>query len=255
LYGLRPKNSADLNRIHADLKVKAAAYPALKIYLRDLDMPTRYHFSANPRIAPLWIVPQAGWAIVTKDEFDVEKGRKEGLVYHPRGLHGYDHEHPLMRAIFVARGPAFPHAPGSRVEVFQNTEVYNVVCDSLGIEPKPNNGTLRLPFSPVGLHLDDGAPILETPPDPENPAKPDELEAVGDGGNGKGTGEEWDEDLGLGSDSGLSEDTDENKDGGSDTQSESVNWWDWLAAKLKEAKKKLSQLLHIGSSKESSPDS
>lgn len=35
----------------------------------------------------------------------------------------------------------------------ENTEVYNIICDSLGIEPKPNNGTLRLPLRPIGLHL------------------------------------------------------------------------------------------------------
>lgn len=33
--------------------------------------------------------------------------------------------------------------------------VYNIICDSLGIEPQPNNGTLRLPLQPVGLHSDD----------------------------------------------------------------------------------------------------
>lgn len=43
----------------------------------------------------------------------------------------------------------------------ENTEVYNIVCDSLFIEPKPNNGTLRLPLKPIGLHSD-------TPPDTEN---------------------------------------------------------------------------------------
>lgn len=26
------------------------------------------------------------------------------------------------------------------------------MCDSLGVEPKPNNGTLRLPLKPIGLH-------------------------------------------------------------------------------------------------------
>ena len=43
--------------------------------------------------------------------------------------------------------------------------MYNIICDSLGIEPHPNNGTLRLPLQPVGLHSDDDEP-LETPPDP-----------------------------------------------------------------------------------------
>lgn len=36
----------------------------------------------------------------------------------------------------------------------ENIEVYNLICDSLSISPEPNNGTLRLPLKPVGLHSD-----------------------------------------------------------------------------------------------------
>jgi predicted AlkP superfamily pyrophosphatase or phosphodiesterase len=104
--------------MYEQLKRKHGENPNIEIYLRE-NMPERYHFSNNDRIAPLWIIPKAGWAIVTKSEFDVEEGKKKGEVYHPRGLHGYDHEHPLMRAIFVARGPAFPHKAGSRMEPFR----------------------------------------------------------------------------------------------------------------------------------------
>jgi predicted AlkP superfamily pyrophosphatase or phosphodiesterase len=121
LYGLRPKDPAQLQQLYDVLSVQAATNPAFDVYLRDKNMPERYHFSKNERIAPLWIIPKTGWAIVTKDEFDVEDGKKKGLQYHPKGLHGYDHEHPLMRAIFVARGPAFPHAPNSRVEPFRKS--------------------------------------------------------------------------------------------------------------------------------------
>ncbi|KAF2397546.1 Phosphodiest-domain-containing protein [Trichodelitschia bisporula] len=166
LYGLRPKDPKDLDLLYQQVKEKADANANIEVYLRDKDMPERYHFSNNPRIAPLWIVPKTGWAIVTKKDFDIVKAKAEGAVFHPRGLHGYDHENSLMRAIFVARGPAFPHKPNSRVEVFQNTEVYNIVCDSIDVEPRPNNGTLRLPLRPVGLHSDDKAPKLDTPDDP-----------------------------------------------------------------------------------------
>jgi predicted AlkP superfamily pyrophosphatase or phosphodiesterase len=119
LYGLRPKDSSRLQELYNSLSSQAAKNPNFDVYLRDGDMPARYHFSKNERIAPLWIVPKTGWAIVTKEEFDVADAKQKGLVYHPRGLHGYDHEHPLMRAIFVARGPAFPHEGNSRVEPFR----------------------------------------------------------------------------------------------------------------------------------------
>ncbi|KAG9985333.1 Phosphodiest-domain-containing protein, partial [Aureobasidium melanogenum] len=172
LYGLRPKNDSDIEPLYNQLKQEAANMNGFDVYLKDRDMPERYHFSQNDRIAPLWVVPWTGWAIVVKEEFDVTEAKKTGQVYHPRGVHGYDHEHPLMRAIFVARGPAFPHTPGSKVDVFQNIEVYNLVCDSVGISPKPNNGTLRLPLKPVGLH--DSMPPQEIPEDlPEDPV-PDE---------------------------------------------------------------------------------
>jgi len=161
LYGLRPKDNAHLDELYRTLKAEAETSSKFEVYLKDVDMPERYHFSNNDRIAPLWIVPQTGWAIVRKHEFDEAKAAG---VYHPRGLHGYDHEHPLMRAIFIARGPAFPHAPGSKVDPFQNIEVYNIVCDSVGVEPKPNNGTLRLPFKPSGQH--DTVSSLDIPADP-----------------------------------------------------------------------------------------
>jgi predicted AlkP superfamily pyrophosphatase or phosphodiesterase len=171
LYGLRPRDQspAQLKKLY-DLLTAESKLGEHKhkfdVYLRDEDMPKRYHFAKNNRIAPLWIVPQAGWAIVTKDEYDVANGLRDGKVYEPRGLHGYDNQHALMRAIFVARGPAFPHTPGSEVEPFQNTEVYNIICDSLGIKPVPNNGTLRLPLKTVGVH-DTNQP-LDVPEDPQD---------------------------------------------------------------------------------------
>ncbi|KAF1731150.1 putative pyrophosphatase/phosphodiesterase [Beauveria bassiana] len=156
LMGLRPKDPKDTQSLYDGLREKANATSSIEVYMRDVDMPERYHFSKNERIAPLWIVPKTGWAIVQKHEFDLATAA-EDEVYHPRGLHGYDHEHPLMRAIFIARGPAFPHPANSRMQPFQNIELYNLLCDSVGITPEPNNGTLRLPLKPDGTHTDEVA--------------------------------------------------------------------------------------------------
>ncbi|KAK5129382.1 hypothetical protein LTR08_003542 [Meristemomyces frigidus] len=178
LYGLRPYNHSDthLQDLYEHLldKSKTSKYRGnFDVYLRDENMPERYHFSDNARIAPLWIVPKVGWAIVTKDEFNVATSIERGLAYHPKGLHGYDNEDPFMRAGFIARGPAFPHAPGSRLEPFQNTEVYNIVCDSLGVTPAVNNGTLRLPLKPSGIHdFEKPAPEILHPPDEQPQAHP-----------------------------------------------------------------------------------
>ncbi|CAJ2504276.1 Uu.00g116700.m01.CDS01 [Anthostomella pinea] len=164
LVGIRPKNPDDLQELYEQAAEKLKSNPNFDVYLKDKDMPERYHFSNNDRIAPLWIVPTTGWAIVEKQEFDIQEAKASGLAYHPRGLHGYDHEHPLMRAIFVARGPAFPHQAHSKVEPFQNINVYNILCDSVGMDPVPNNGTLRLPLKTVGVH--DPETVYEEPEDP-----------------------------------------------------------------------------------------
>ena len=113
--------------------------------------------------------PETGWTVVTEKQ----RPRNSTDEFSPRGLHGFDNQHPLMRAMFVARGPAFRHlhgegrewlaleangtakrADGRRVELtkgvvragrvapFQNTEVYRIICQSLGIAQAANNATL-----------------------------------------------------------------------------------------------------------------
>lgn len=130
--GLRPKRPEDIAPLKSQLaKVAETHSHAVEVYTRE-NMPERYHFSNNDRIAPLWVIPKAGWAVVERPEFDVQEALRSGTSYYPRGVHGYDHEHPLMRAIFIARGPAFPHPPNSRVEEFRKWHC----CASL-IKPMP----------------------------------------------------------------------------------------------------------------------
>ena len=121
LHGLRPKDQKDLRQLYDQLTAASAKNPNFHVYLRDENMPERYHFTNNKRIAPLWIVPKTGWAILEKRKFNIQEAKNIGRIYQPRGLHGYDHEHPLMRAIFIARGPAFPHQPNSRLDVFRKS--------------------------------------------------------------------------------------------------------------------------------------
>ncbi|KAJ8593020.1 Phosphodiest-domain-containing protein [Rhizopogon salebrosus TDB-379] len=101
-------------------------------------MPERFHFSANYRIAPVWIIPRMGYALTT-----LERG--EGGM--STGNHGYDNEEVSMRAIFVAHGP---FSQGTKAAVaaqgegqnlgeyvmpgFQNVEIYNLVMRLLSID-------------------------------------------------------------------------------------------------------------------------
>lgn len=238
LYGLRPKNPADLQGLYDTLLEEAEHNEHFDVYVKET-MPERYHFSNNDRIAPLWVIPQTGWAIVHKEDFDVKEAKAQGKVYHPKGLHGYDHEHPLMRSIFIARGPAFPHEPNSRLAVFrkykalgiggmitdgyalENIEVYNIVCDSLGIEPKPNNGTLRLPLNPIGVHSD----RLDAPDD-----VPEDLPSDGDMQN---TATALNDSQIIDHPIPTAK---PNIETSSDTVQSSGSYWDFLKAKFEEAK-------------------
>ncbi|KHJ32837.1 putative type i phosphodiesterase nucleotide pyrophosphatase family protein [Erysiphe necator] len=166
LIGLHPKRDVDVDELFEQLSQKVASNPNLNVYMRDKNMPERYHFSNNKRIAPIWLVPMTGWAITTKEEFDIKESKRKGLQYHPRGLHGYDHEHPLMHSIFIATGPAFPQISSNRIKPFQNTEVYNIVCYTLDLMPSSNNGTLPLPLLPIDPQEPDFT--YEIPVDPED---------------------------------------------------------------------------------------
>lgn len=172
LYGLRPYPNQDLMKIYESIKEKelSGEGSTWKVYLRDSDMPTRWHFSQNPRIAPLWIIPKTGWTIVKKSEY-LPGSKKEFDI----GDHGYDNHHPMMRATFVARGPAFRHLHGegrqwlaldrktgeikkddtnqtkgevrsTRVDPFENVEVYRLLCQSLGIKESAmgTNATMKV---------------------------------------------------------------------------------------------------------------
>lgn len=123
--GIRPKRPEDLQTLKDQIATLESNYShGIEIYTKET-MPERYHFTNNDRIAPLWAIPKTGWAIVDRSDFDVHDAIEKGETYHPRGIHGYDHEHPLMRAIFIARGPAFPHQANSRVEAFRK---YDLSC-------------------------------------------------------------------------------------------------------------------------------
>ncbi|GAA5991727.1 hypothetical protein JCM10908_001113 [Rhodotorula pacifica] len=64
-------------------------------------MPERWHFTGHERIAPIYCVPEVGWAITNHEELEVTMRG----TYKIKGNHGYDNSDPSMHAIFVAHGP------------------------------------------------------------------------------------------------------------------------------------------------------
>ena len=136
LKGLRPRSSENITALYYHLKSLSINQP-WNVYLRDVDMPPRWHFAASYRIAPIFLVPDPGWVIInSKEEFDPE----EDEDYYPKGIHGYDNDNELMRSLFLARGPALKY--DYPVKPFDNIEVYGIMTNILGIKANPNNGTL-----------------------------------------------------------------------------------------------------------------
>jgi len=59
-----------------------------------------------------------------------------------KGTHGYDNTDPLMRAIFIAHGPAF--RSGVRIPAFPNVDVYDLMAKVLSLKPAPNDGSMSI---------------------------------------------------------------------------------------------------------------
>ncbi|XP_028298648.1 ectonucleotide pyrophosphatase/phosphodiesterase family member 2-like isoform X1 [Gouania willdenowi] len=129
-----------------------------KPYLKQ-HLPKRLHYANNRRIEDVHLLMERKWHIARKMP---EKLRNRCGFF---GDHGFDNKITSMRTIFMGHGPSFKFQ--KMVPEFDNIELYNVMCDLLGLTPAPNNGThgslndmLKAPpFMPV-------MPQEATPPEP-----------------------------------------------------------------------------------------
>ncbi|MEO5859489.1 MAG: ectonucleotide pyrophosphatase/phosphodiesterase [Pyrinomonadaceae bacterium] len=109
--------------------------PTAKIYRR-ADIPKRFRLSHAKRLAPLVVIPEPGTVITNKERWS--KAERDGTLDKVRGGHGYDNTSPLLRATFIADGPAFKN--GYLLEPFESVDVYNLMAKILKIKPAKNNG-------------------------------------------------------------------------------------------------------------------
>ncbi|TDF41831.1 alkaline phosphatase family protein [Alteromonadaceae bacterium M269] len=98
-----------------------------------------YYFNHPQRAPELMILADPGWTLYTSEDKAKPLSLKaaDKLV----ATHGYDNQHPSMRASFLASGPAFKSK--EVVEAFDNVEVYGIVACVLGIEPAGTNGDIK----------------------------------------------------------------------------------------------------------------
>ncbi|XP_035862691.1 ectonucleotide pyrophosphatase/phosphodiesterase family member 2 isoform X1 [Sander lucioperca] len=102
-----------------------------KPYLKQ-HLPKRLHYANNRRIEDIHLLVERKWHVARKAP---EGKRHCGFS----GDHGYDNKINSMQTIFLGYGPTFKFK--TKVPAFENIELYNVMCDLLGLKPAPNNGT------------------------------------------------------------------------------------------------------------------
>ncbi|KAK7110986.1 hypothetical protein V1264_014774 [Littorina saxatilis] len=123
---------------------------------RKEDIPERYHYTDHRRIMPIIVIADEGWELAADPKAFLDWGAK--------GDHGYDNELSSMKPIFFARGPNF--RKGAHTTAISSVDIYPLLCELLGIEPKPHNGSLDATRAflqqsqtssstglPCGLHL------------------------------------------------------------------------------------------------------
>jgi len=107
------------------------AHPELAVYRRGAT-PERLHLYDNPRVAPILLVPTAGWEVVPRSR--LESGQPVIA-----GDHGADPTtNPDMHGIFYAAGPGL--ALGRALGPVAQVDIYDFMCHLLGLEPAPNDG-------------------------------------------------------------------------------------------------------------------
>uniref|UniRef100_A0A8D2Q7N2 Uncharacterized protein n=1 Tax=Varanus komodoensis TaxID=61221 RepID=A0A8D2Q7N2_VARKO len=92
-------------------------HPHLKVYKKQ-EFPEHFHYAKHKRILPL--LP--------------------ALRPAERGDHGFDNQGMDMKTIFIAFGPAFKK--GYTAEPFDSIHIYPLMCELLGVQPEPHNGSL-----------------------------------------------------------------------------------------------------------------
>lgn len=99
-------------------------------------LPARLAYGRNPRVPPFICIADSGWMILARAPEYPIKG----------GAHGYDNADPLMRAGFIANGPAFRE--GQRIEG-RNVDIYPLVRNLIGLPDATDVDGSLAPFEPA----------------------------------------------------------------------------------------------------------
>jgi len=128
---LYPNSEAAAEKAYQELKIKSDAFT---VYRRKR-VPAALHYDSNAREGDPVVVANGPYAIraqVAADDRPPEAG-----------VHGYDpRAMKSMRALFLAVGPDI--RPGSKLEPFENVNVYPLVAKILGLDAPQVDGSLNV---------------------------------------------------------------------------------------------------------------
>ncbi|XP_076826644.1 autotaxin isoform X2 [Brachyhypopomus gauderio] len=134
-----------------------------KPYLKQ-NLPKRLHYANNRRIEEIHLMVERKWHVARKPPEAKRHPGKCGFS----GDHGYDNKINSMQTIFLGHGPMFKFK--TKVPPFESIELYNIMCDLLGLKPAPNNGThgslnhlLKSPIHKPSMPEETCKPIPSTP--------------------------------------------------------------------------------------------
>lgn len=99
-------------------------------------VPPQWHYGSHPRIPAIVCQNTLGARTMLASTIAHWAGKTRA------GTHGYDPYAADMRALFIARGPAFRR--GVKLPPFDNVHVYPLLAHLLGIHPAANDGDLRV---------------------------------------------------------------------------------------------------------------
>ena len=103
------------------------------VVYRRAELPARFHLEDSPRVPPIVAIADQGWTIARR----TPENEQPKII---SGNHGFDDTLSSMRAIFIARGPAFGR--GVTVPPFRSIHVYPLLAAVLGLDPAPTDGSL-----------------------------------------------------------------------------------------------------------------
>uniref|UniRef100_UPI003AAC8A05 ectonucleotide pyrophosphatase/phosphodiesterase family member 1 n=1 Tax=Centroberyx gerrardi TaxID=166262 RepID=UPI003AAC8A05 len=169
---IRPKRlpedffSFDYEGLVKNLSCRIPDQP-MRPYLKE-NLPKRMHFANNVRIERGHLYMKPAWQAALQP--------KE-VKYCSGGFHGSDNLFKNMQTIFIGYGPGLQQ--NTVVPPFENIEVYNLMCDLLGIPPAPNNGTHgslnHLLKRPVHMPVHPAQLSHDAPCDASDPVPADDL--------------------------------------------------------------------------------